>query len=232
LKSVRAAVIASSSFMPSNVLAFTDHLTGRHVFLSLVVDRNLLSPAQLRLQIKRPLELMKASAWFFARQSTGIKRRRDHEEPPLPLGYMLAKFSPCVPVRVMFGCVATACRRLVPAPAGAYVFYRTTDFWERSMMDRVTRGRVRRVQVRLQWQACCAVRCACRATACVRCVFDACCSKRWLVLRCVAPHRSGCIKRAAAFIIVCRLLLPPALQAEATLWTRQGSETAFQCFAI
>jgi hypothetical protein len=62
---------------------------------------------------------------------------------------------------------------------------------------------------------CCAVRYACCASACVRCVFDACCRKRLLVLRCVAAHRSGCKKRAAAFIFVCRLLLPPALQADA-----------------
>jgi hypothetical protein len=33
-------------------------------------------------------------------------------------------------------------------------------------------------------------------------VFDACCSKRWQDLRCVAAHRSTCIKRAAAFILV------------------------------
>ena len=171
-------MVAFSSFMSSNVLAFTDHLTGRHVSLSLVVDGNLLSPAQLRAQIKRPLELMKASAWFFARQLPGIKRRRDHEEPPLPLGYMLAKFSPCVPVRVMFGCVATACRRLVPAPAGVYVFYRATDFWERSMMERVMRGRVKKVQVWLQRRARCAVHCASPSTACLRCAFDACCRKR------------------------------------------------------
>ena len=86
--------------------------------------------------------------------------------------------------------------------------------------------------VRLQRRACCAVRCACRATACVLCVFDASCRKRWLVLRCGAAHRSGCINRAAAFILVCRLLLPPALQADATFLTRQQTETAFRCFAI
>ena len=58
---------------------------------------------------------------------------------------------------------------------------------------------------------------AARVLCCaLRCVFDACCRKRLLVLRCVAAHRSGCIKRAAAFIVVCRLLLPPALQADAT----------------
>jgi hypothetical protein len=215
-----AAAGSSSSSMSSNVLAFTDHLTGRPVSVTLVVDGKLLSPAQLRAQIKRPLELMKASAWFFARQSPDIKRRRDHEEPPPPLGYMLAEFSPCVPVRVMFGCVATACRRLVTAPAGVYVFYRATDLLERSMMDRVTRGRVKKVQVRLLQHARCAVHCASHATAYLHCVYDACCRKRWLVFRSVAPRRSGCIKRATAFILVCSLLLPPALQADATLRRR------------
>jgi hypothetical protein len=58
-------------------------------------------------------------------------------------------------------------------------------------MERVTRGRMRRVQLQQQRRACCAVRCACRASACIRCVFDACCRKRVLVLRCVATHRNG-----------------------------------------
>ncbi len=94
------------------------------------------------------------------------------------------------------------------------------------------RGRVKKVQVRLQRRACCAVRCFRSASACVRCVFDACCSKRWLLLRCVAPHRSGRIKRAAAFILVYRLLLPPALQAGQAFFTRFNSETALLCFAM
>ena len=216
--------------MPSDFLVVRDCLTGRRVSLSLVVNGNLLSPAQLRAQIKRPLEFVNAAQWFFTRQSPGMKRHR--EEPPPPLGYMLTEFSPCVPVRVMCGCVATTCRRLATAPAGMYVIYRTTGRWAEWIMERVTRGGVKKVQVRLQRRACCAVRCACRASACVRCAFDACCRKRWLVLRCVAAHRSGCIKRAAAFILVCRLLLPPALQADATFWSRQDTETAFRCFAM
>ena len=225
-----APSVNSSSSMSSNVLSFPDRLTGRRVSLALVADGKLQSLQQLYAQIMRPLELMQAAAWFFARQSPGMKRHR--EEPPPPLGHMLTQFSPCVPVRVMCGCVATACRRLATAPAGVYVMYRTTGRWAAWIMERVTRGRVKKVQVRLQRRACCAVRCACRASACVRCVFDACCRKRWLVLRCVAAHRSGCIKRAAAFILVCRLLLPPALQADPTLWSRQKKETAFRCFAI
>ena len=198
--------------LPKNALVCPDHLTGRLVIV--FADGELQTPAQLRAQIMRPLEFMQAAAWFFARQSPGMKRHR--EEPPLPLGHILAQFSPCVPVRVMCGCVATACRRMTTAPAGMYVISKTTGRWARWIMERVTVGRVKKVQVRLQRRACCAMRCAYRASACVRCVCDTCCRKRWLVSRSVAAHRSGCIKRAAAFIVVCRLLLPPALQADAT----------------
>ena len=131
----------------------------------------------------------------------------------------------------MLRCVVFACQRLATAPADTHMAQMSWS-WAEMVMERVTRGRVRRVQVRLQRRACSAVRCACRASACVRCVFDACCRKRLLVLRCVAAHRSGCMKRAAAFILVCRLLLPPALQADATFLARQQSETAFLCFAM
>ncbi len=180
----------------SNDLSFRDRRTGRRVLLALVAGGKLQSPKELRAQIKSPLEFMKAAAWFFARRSPGMKRHL--EEPPPLLGHMLPQFSPCVPVRVMCGCVATACRRLATAPADMLMAYKSWS-WAEVVMERVTRGRVRRVQVRLQWRACCAVRCACHATACVLCVFDACCRKRWLVLRCVAPHRSGRITRDVAF---------------------------------
>ena len=163
------AEVASFSSMPSNVLSFPDRLTGRRVSLALVADGKLQSPAQLYAQIKRPLELMQAAAWFYVRQSPGMKRHR--EEPPPPLGYMLTEFSPCVPVRVMCGCVATACRRLATAPAGVHVMYRTTGRWAAWIMERVTRGYVNRVQVLLQRRARCAVCCACRASVCVRCVL-------------------------------------------------------------
>ena len=194
---VASSSSSSSSSRSSKVLLFPDRLTGRRVSLDLVADGKLQTPEELRAQIKRPLNFIKAVAWFFAQQSPLCKRPR--EEPPPPLDYMLTEFSPCVPVRVMCGCVATSCRRLATAPAGVHVMYRTTGRWTGWIMDRVTRGRVKKVQVLLQRRACCAVRCACRASACVRCVFDACCRKRWLVLRCVAAHRSGCINRAAAF---------------------------------
>jgi hypothetical protein len=148
----------SSSSMPSNVLSFPDRLTGRRLSLDLVADGKLQLPAQLRAQIKRPLELMQAAAWFFALQSPGMKRHR--EEPPPPLRHMLTVFSPCLLLHLMFGCAATACRRLATAPAGMHAISRTTGRWAGWIMERVTRCHVKRVQVRLQRRACCAVRCA------------------------------------------------------------------------
>jgi hypothetical protein len=188
--------------------AFPDRLTGRRVLIVIDPDvGKLLSPKQLRAQIKRPLKFIKCQKWFFAHH------RRQQALPPL--GCVVAECSPCGRVRIMLPCVAFACQRLATAPAEMHMAHMSWS-WAEVVMERVTRGRVKKVQVRLQRRACCAVRCACRASACVCCVFDACCRKRWLVLRCVAAHRSGCIKSAAAFIFVCRLLLPPALQADPT----------------
>jgi hypothetical protein len=214
--------------MTSISLSFTDDLTGRRVSLAIVADGKLQSPEELRAQIKRPLrlELIKSEVQFAQRL-----HRRQEALPPLSLGSIFVEYRASGRVRYMFCCVGFACRRLATASAGMHVWNMTWS-WAEVAMERVTRGRVKKVQVRLQRRACCTVRCACLASACVRCVFDACCRKRWLLLKCVAAHRSGCIKRAAAFILVCRLLLPPALQADAVFWTRQNMETAFRCFAI
>ena len=86
--------------------------------------------------------------------------------------------------------VAFACQRLATAPADMHMSVMSWS-WAEMVMERVTRGRVKKVQVLLQRRACCAVRCACCASACVQCVFHTCCRKRLLVLRCVAAHRSG-----------------------------------------
>jgi hypothetical protein len=194
--------------MSTASLSFRDCLTGRRVSLALVPGGKLQSPKELRAQIKRPLKLFKRQKWFFA------NHRR--QQALLPLGCVVAECSPRRRVRLMLPCVAFACQRLATAPADMHMAHMSWS-WAEVVMDRLTRGRVKKVQVRLQRRACCAVRCACRASACVRCVFDARCSKRWLVFRCVAVNCSGCIKRAAAFILVYRLLLPPALQADPTL---------------
>ena len=142
---------AAADTRPSNDLLFRDCFAGRRVSLVIDPDGKLQSPKKLYAQIMHPLELMQAAAWFFARQSPGMKRHR--EEPPPPLGHMLTEFSPCVPVRVMCGCVATACRRLANAPAGVHVMHRTTGRWAAWIMERVTRGRVEKVQVLLQRRA-------------------------------------------------------------------------------
>jgi hypothetical protein len=165
--SIVAPALSSSSSSKSTTihLSFSDQFIRKRVPLWLDADGIPLPPTGQRAQIMCAIELMQAAAWFFARQSPGIKRHR--EEPPPPLGYMLREFSPCVPVRVMCGCVATACRRLATAPAGMYVIYRTTWRWAAWIMERVTRGHVKKVQVRLQRRACCDARCACRASACV-----------------------------------------------------------------
>ncbi len=186
--SVMAEVASSSSSSSSddddvspNVLAFPDCLNGGTVFLALVPDGILQPPKQLRKQIMGgPLKLFQHHKWFFAHH------RRKPALPPL--GCVVAECSPCGRVRLMLRCVAFACQRLVTAHADTHMA-RMSWSWAEMVMERVTRGCVRRVQVRLQRRACCAVRCACRASACVRCGFDACCRKRWLVLRCVAVHR-------------------------------------------
>jgi hypothetical protein len=209
--------------MTCEVLSFHHRLTHRRVSLVLDPDGKLQSPKQLRAPMMRPLQFIKCHKWFFAHH------RR--QQALLPLGCVVAECSPCARVRLMLPCVAFACERLATAPADVHIAHMSWS-WAGVVMERVTRGRVWRVQVLLQRRACCAVRCACHASACVRCVFDARCRKRWLVLRCVAAHRSGCMQRAAAFILVRRLLLPPALQADPVFWSRQKTETALLCFAI
>jgi hypothetical protein len=194
-----------------NALAFTDGLTGTRLSLALVAAGQLQTPAQLRAQIMRPLLLMQAAAWSFERQLPWYKRLR--EEPPPPYGHMLTEFSPRVPARVMCGCVATASRRLATAPAGMFTnqHNKTTDRWAAWIVERVTAGLVMKVQVRLQQRACCAVRCV----SVTRAAGDAGWYAGAFLFVCAAVAWA----RSAAFILVCRLQLPPALQTDPTLWT-------------
>jgi hypothetical protein len=142
-----AVSMGAPEFKSPITLSFFDLLTSRPVLVSLVADGKLLSPVQLRAQIKHPLELIKAEAYFFPQRSPLCKRPR--QEPLPPLGFMSAEYSLFVPVRFMCGCVATAYRRLVTPPAGVHVIFRTTLRWAGWIMERVTRGRVRRLQVRM-----------------------------------------------------------------------------------
>ena len=150
-------------------LSFTDCITGRAVSLVLVADGKLLSPAEIRAQIMRPLELIKAEARFFAQRSPRCKHLRQEALPPLDS--IFAAYPPCVQLRLMSRCVAIACQRLATAPAGMYIAF-TSWGWAELVMERVTRGRVRNVQVLLQRRSYRAVRCACPACACLLYVFD------------------------------------------------------------
>jgi hypothetical protein len=146
-----AAAIAHSfgAVAPSlSSFRFTDNFIGKSVSVGLGADGHPLSPAGQLVQIKRPLELIKTARWFFVRRSPVYKRHR--EDLPPALGHVLVQVSPWVPVRLMFGCVATTCQRLTAAPRGVHVAYRTTWRWAECVMQRVTRGRARRVQVRPQ----------------------------------------------------------------------------------
>ncbi len=189
---------SSSDDESSNVLSFPDCLAGRRVSLALVSDGILQSPAQLRAPIMKPLEFIMAEARFSTLRSPLCKHRRQRALPPL--GCVVAECSPYGRVRLMLRCVAFACQRLATAPAEMHMAHMSWSWAAAELvMERLTRGRVKKVQVRLQRRACCAV----PVLESLHCVFDAaaCCRKRVLVLRCVAAHRSCCIKRAAAFIL-------------------------------
>ncbi len=130
--------------MSSAPLSFPDCLTGRSVSLALIADGNLQSRQQLYAHIMLPLELIKTEARFFAHH------RRQQALPPLGPG--VAECSPCERVRLMLCCVAFACQRLTTAPADMRMTFISWG-WVEVVMERVTRGRVRRVQVQLQQRA-------------------------------------------------------------------------------
>jgi hypothetical protein len=134
----RASCDESTSSTTSISLSFTDGLTETPVSLALVADGNVLTPAQLRAQIMRPLKLIRCQKWFFAHHL------RQQALPPL--GCVVAECSPCGRVRLMLSCVAIACHRLATEPAGMANMPKS---WAEFLMDRVTRGRVEKVQVRL-----------------------------------------------------------------------------------
>ena len=94
-----------------------------------------------------------------------------------PLRYRVwepgTQFPPSLLVLLM--CERAISCRLAITFAGVYVIRKTTSRWVGWIMERVTRGRVSRVQVPepLCRRVCCAVRCSYRASAYVRFVFDA-----------------------------------------------------------
>lgn len=133
-----------------DIFSFIDHLTGMRVSLSFCGDsrRLLLSPAELRAHIKRPLELIKAAVYYFALRSPVLKC---FLQKPMPsLGFIFAECSPRVHMRIMFGCSTFMCQRLATAPSDMQAVCNTMWCWTECMMERVIRGLVNRVQVWLQ----------------------------------------------------------------------------------
>jgi hypothetical protein len=129
-----------SSSMP---LSFNDDLTGTTVSVNLFADGELQTPTQLRAQIMRPLQLFKTEARLLA------QRLNLRQAALPPLGSNFVEYGACGRVRLMLLSVATACHRMATAPAGVHVMYRTTGRWAEVVMNRVTRGRAKKVQVRL-----------------------------------------------------------------------------------
>jgi hypothetical protein len=131
---------------------FADHFNGKFVPLTHGANNNALPTAELLTQFKRRrLEHANTASWTFVRCSPSNQHRRQEQLPPL--GCKLAECSPCMPVRVVFGCLASACQRLTSTPGNKHVTDSTTWRWAGWVMARVTQGRATKVQVQLQRHA-------------------------------------------------------------------------------
>jgi hypothetical protein len=135
----------------------------------LAPDGDPLSPAEQRAHILRALELVRSAASLSARRSpvTATGNRQHGRESLPPLGCISAEYSPLVPARVMFGFVAKACLRLATAPFDMHATDRTCR-WAGIAMERVTQGRMRKVQVRLQRRVHHIARCTHTSILCAR----------------------------------------------------------------
>ncbi len=123
------------------ILTWTDLFLGKRVSLRLNASGIPLPPAEQRAHIMRPLELMQAAAWFFARRWASRHISRE----PLSLGFMLREYYSMDLVRFMTWLVPATCLRLsARASAGSAMHL------ARLVMDRVSRRRAGKVQVRLR----------------------------------------------------------------------------------
>ena len=154
LHSTQSSRDRTASAMFSNILSFPDQLTAQRVSLDLDADGELHTPKELRASIMRPLEFIMAEACNLKQRSSLCHQRRQQELPSL--GCIFVKCSARGRVRLMFRCVAFACQRLATAPADTHMA-RMSWSWAEMVMERVTRGRVKRVQVRLRAMLCAAL---------------------------------------------------------------------------
>ncbi len=127
---------------------FRDHFAGTTESLS-HINIPLLPDEQAALvQVTRPLQLMRAAAWFLEQRWPAASRQRLLQQPLPPLDCVRDGCAARVPVRATFGWVATACQRLASAPGDG-----TTWRVAGCMMEHMLRGRVGRVQVQLRRRA-------------------------------------------------------------------------------
>ena len=173
---VQVCRTSSSPFKTPVSLQFTNSLIGRQMSLYVDADGLALPPAGQRVQIMRHFDLIKAASWFFAQQFPSIKRHRK-EQFNYRLLATYPEFSPYVPVRMMFGLVATACHLLAVPPGDRRLTQRTTICCTKSLMERVTRARVNRVKVPASFFP----------TFFVSNHNDHC-SKLWLISRCISRN--------------------------------------------
>ena len=134
-------------------ISFRDHFAGTteslpHDSIPLLPDEQ----AALE-QVTRPLQLMRAAAWIIGRRWPAAGRQRLPQQPLPPLDCVRDGCAARVAARAMFGWVATACGRLASAPGNVLVSDRTTCRLAGWVMECVSRGGVRRVQVQPQRRA-------------------------------------------------------------------------------
>ena len=129
-------------------ISFRDHFAGTTVTVSSPHIPWLPDEQAALAQVTRPLRLMRAAAWFLGRRWPAAGRQRLRQQPLPPLDCVRDGCPARVPARAMFGWVATACGRLASAP-GDGTTWRLAGW----VMECVSRGGVRRVQVQPQRRA-------------------------------------------------------------------------------
>jgi hypothetical protein len=136
-----------------SLLSFTDHFAGTNESLPHINIPLLPNEQAALVQVMRPLQLMRAAAWFVGRRWPVAGTKRLRQQPLPPLDCVRDGCPARVPARAMFGWVATACGRLASAPGNVLVSDRATWRLAGWVMECVSRGRVRRVQVQPQRRA-------------------------------------------------------------------------------
>jgi hypothetical protein len=136
-----------------SLLSFTDHFAGTNESLPHINIPLLPNEQAALVQVMRPLQLMRAAAWFVGGRWPVAGTKRLRQQPLPPLDCVRDGCPARVPARAMFGWVATACGRLASAPGNVLVSDRATWRLAGWVMECVAGGGVRRVQVQPQRRA-------------------------------------------------------------------------------